>query len=475
MTQEGLRAFRRRKAAPVADGATPRPRTAVVILGLAFAMVTVATSVHAQTPRIQGQGSAASGMGNAFAAQADDPSALQYNPAGMTQLRGVQHMIGSLFLGGTTNFTSSSTGANVTGDRGGSAAWPPPTHAYFIANLKDIGMTALGDTTVGIGVTVPFGTLTRYPEGPQNPFRTAITMTTNPLVDIKPTVAYKLNEDLSFGLGADIYTYSKLFGEGQFEQHSISPTTGARLELAGRGTGVGFNVSTLYTALRNADDKPIATVGLVYRSQAVVPLSGQFQANGALLADAKANLVLPQIYTGAIAIWPVRNAAREWKLEMDVDYVGWKSFRSTVASLSSGGGLPLNQNWSNSYTVMLGTEYKWLNPERMPGWDVALRGGYMNQQAQIPDLTFNPGVPSASTHIPSFGFGFLCKENGSFLGIRCGETGIGPVKTKAIGLDLSYQAVLYETRTITGNQNPTVNGTYKTLIHAGGVSLRFNF
>ena len=42
----------------------------------------------AQVPRIQGQGTAASGMGNAFAAQADDPSALHYNPAGMTQLQG---------------------------------------------------------------------------------------------------------------------------------------------------------------------------------------------------------------------------------------------------------------------------------------------------------------------------------------------------------------------------------------------------
>ena len=36
--------------------------------------------VLAQVPRIQGQGTAASGMGNAFSAQADDPSALHYNP-----------------------------------------------------------------------------------------------------------------------------------------------------------------------------------------------------------------------------------------------------------------------------------------------------------------------------------------------------------------------------------------------------------
>ena len=54
----------------------------------------------AQVPRIQGQGTAASGMGNAFSAQADDPSALHYNPAGMTQLHGVEFMAGGLLSGG---------------------------------------------------------------------------------------------------------------------------------------------------------------------------------------------------------------------------------------------------------------------------------------------------------------------------------------------------------------------------------------
>ncbi|HPV83585.1 MAG TPA: long-chain fatty acid transporter, partial [Nitrospira sp.] len=45
---------------------------------------------QAQTPRLQGQSASAAAMGNAFVAQADDPSALHYNPAGMTQLHGFQ-------------------------------------------------------------------------------------------------------------------------------------------------------------------------------------------------------------------------------------------------------------------------------------------------------------------------------------------------------------------------------------------------
>jgi len=47
---------------------------------IALCWVCVSGVASAQVPRIQGQGAAASAMGNAFAAQADDPSALHYNP-----------------------------------------------------------------------------------------------------------------------------------------------------------------------------------------------------------------------------------------------------------------------------------------------------------------------------------------------------------------------------------------------------------
>jgi long-chain fatty acid transport protein len=122
---------------------------------------------------------------------------------------------------------------------------------------------------------------------------------------------------------------------------------------------------------------------------------------------------------------------------------------------------------------MLGTEYKWLKLESLPDWEVALRAGYTNQQNQMPDLTFDPGIPSADLNVVGGGLGLLCKEQGLLLGlIRCGELGVGSVKPKAIGVDLSFQTALYEDRTVTGNRNPTVNGTYKTTLYNGGLSIR---
>ncbi len=69
-----------------------RTRLAFLLLAT-ITLYTLPTTVQAQTPRLQGQSASAAAMGNAFVAQADDPSALHYNPAGMTQLHGFQNLV----------------------------------------------------------------------------------------------------------------------------------------------------------------------------------------------------------------------------------------------------------------------------------------------------------------------------------------------------------------------------------------------
>ena len=60
------------------------------ISAIPFMVCLTSTSlVHGEAFRNLHQGTAAAGQGDAFAAQADDPSAIFYNPAGMTQLRGI--------------------------------------------------------------------------------------------------------------------------------------------------------------------------------------------------------------------------------------------------------------------------------------------------------------------------------------------------------------------------------------------------
>lgn len=448
-----------------------------IVLVLTFSRLLLwPTDTHAQALRFQPQGAAAAGQGNAFAAQADDPSAIHYNPAGLTQVRGVQSLFGSAAVGGSVKYKSP-TGLDSRGDFNGSVNWPPPSHFYFSANLASIRWPVLSSVTVGIGLTSPFGLNTRYPL--DGPFNTVVTSAALPLIDIKPTIAYKVNDALSVGVSADIYTFASFLGEGHVEQKRISSgasgnPVGSSVELNGAGTGAGVTVSALYSPLRNKDGRPTMSIGLVYRSQAVVPLNGSLLVNGTKIADASTDLVLPHIVTAAIAVWPTRSRAREWKVELDAEYVGWSSNKNFDVRLSNGATIPAPQQWKDVPVIAVGTEYKWLNPAWLPSWDMAVRSGYTYTQDPVPDRTFNPATISLSAHTLSLGVGMLCKGSGRLLGlIPCsGESAWWP---KGIGLDLAYQEWFYEPRTIVGNVMPIVDGAYDAFVHLGMFSLRSMF
>ncbi len=451
--------------------------SSVCSLLLAGMIATCPAVVSAGSFRIYDHSASATGQASAFTAQADDASAGYYNPAGMTQLRGVQLSAGTTLIAGGFSFQNAA-GTQANGDLRGSVAVPPPSNFYITANLKDLGIGSSESTAVGLAVFSPFGTLTRWPDS--SPFATATTKAAFELIDIRPSIAFRPLPDLAIGLGADVYTFSGAFGEGQVERQFRWPggrgiPAGTGMELNGRDTAAGFNASLLYTPLRNEDGRPLVNIGLIYRSQATLHLDGQLLAGGTHVADARTTFVVPQVLTGGIALWPVRNTEREWKLELDVDYTGWKSVRNLDAHLSNGLTVATPANWISGYTVMIGTEHKWLNPAPLPDWDVALRAGYWHSQKAIPDQTFNPAIPDGDNHAVSTGIGFMCREHGRFLGvIPCGgsDKALSP---KGLGVDLAYQAILYENRTVAGNVNPTVNGTYRTTLHVGSINLRVNF
>ncbi|MDF0650598.1 MAG: outer membrane protein transport protein [Nitrospira sp.] len=449
-------------------------RTIVTVI-LLFCLVEP-TDAEAQALRFQPQAARAAGQGNAFSAQADDASAINYNPAGLAQVEGIQTVFGSTAVGGSVEYQSP-TGFDSRGDFNGSVNWPPPSHFYLSANLSPIRSPMFSSVTVGIGLTSPFGSNASYPV--DGPFNTAVTSAALPLIDIKPTIAYRISKNLSVGVGADIYTFASFLGEGHAEQTRISAGAlgippGASIEFNGTGTGAGAKASLLYTPVRNGAGRPIVSLGLVYRSQAVVPLNGSLLVNGAKIADASTDLVLPQIFTGAVAVWPVCTSEREWKVELDVEYVGWSSNNNLDVRLSNGATIPQPQEWKDVPVIALGTEYRWLSPQWLPYWEMAVRSGYTYTGDPVPDRTFNPATISLPAHTLSLGTGFLCKGAGRFLGvIPCsGESALWP---KGIGIDLAYQEWFYEPRTVTGNVNPTVDGTYHAFVHLGTFSLRTLF
>lgn len=433
--------------------------------------------------RILDQSASATGQGTAFAAQADDPSAIHYNPAGMTQLAGIQTSLGTNFV--SADITLKTPGRSDThGSFGGTIAIPPPSNFYVTANLKSLGLPSLEFWTVGLGVTTPFGISVEYPKN--SPISTVVTRTELPLIDIKPTLAIKANDYISLGVGLDIYTFSGLFGEGQAEIHftggpELAPAglNGQQLELNGTDTAVGYNLSLLFTPVRNRQGQPLVNLAFVYRNQVTLDLKGDFLVNGGVQDKARATLNLPQIVSAGIAIWPIRDPHNEWKVEIDADYADWNDFQDLNVELASGLSLPPQysiRQYSQAYIVMVGNEFKWLSPPSLPYWDIALRGGYVFSHTPIPDFTFDAAVPDANYSAFSVGLGVLCKEQGTLLGVISCNDWLG---TSGIGLDLAYQILLYQERTINSHARsglgfPTPS-TWDTTIHVGSINLRINF
>jgi long-chain fatty acid transport protein len=308
-----------------------------------------------------------------------------------------------------------------------------------------------------------------------------ITSASLPLLDIKPTLAYRVSDWLALGLGADIFTFAGFIGEGHVEQQFVWPgglsiPPGTPVEVNGSGTTAGMNASLLATPIRNDQGQPLLNVGAVWRSQAVVPLTGELRANGALVADLQSSLRLPEMYHVAIAGWPVRSQDREWKFEADVDFVRWQSIQESNLSLSNGVTLSAPQRLHNAVSIAFGTEHKWVQIEGFNGWSVALRGGYIWSQRAYSAFSFHPRIPDSNSHSLSTGIGLMCGQGGTFLGlINCSTQSEAGIHLRGIGLDFAYQSIFDETRAIAGNLNPTLDGTYRSSLQVGAVTFRLLF
>ena len=358
----------------------------------------------------------------------------------------------------------------------GTIANPPPSTFFLTAHLPALGLKNLPNWTVGIGVTIPYALQLDYPDN--SSIAPIMTQAALPLLDIKPTLSYKFNDYLAVGGGLDIYTFASFLGEGQGE---FRQKPGNTLEANGTDTALGFNASLLLTPLRNDAGKPLLNFGFVYRNGANLKLKGDFLLDGAKIADAATTVELPDIYTWAIAGWPIRNSRHEWKIEVDMEYADWTDFKNLDLHLSDyknpalqpvfGETISQPRNYRDTWLLLIGTEYKAVSPPSLRNWDVAIRGGYIRSETPIPNRTFEPAVPDADYNAFSAGVGFLCHAPGKFLGILpCDSFG-----AKAIGLDLAYQVLLYQTRRINNNQQPLLDGKWDTTLHVGALSLRVNF
>src|SRR5258708_34385116 len=139
--------------------------------------------------RIPNQDPVAIARGNAFVAPADNPSAMYYNPAGISQLEGQNIQAGSLFY---LNIYADYVAPSGEKTKNITKIIPVPQLGYTLT-LKDMPFS------FGLGVYAPFGLGMEWPDNA--PFRNAGLEAKQPYITLNPVVASRPHPTLAIAVG----------------------------------------------------------------------------------------------------------------------------------------------------------------------------------------------------------------------------------------------------------------------------------
>jgi len=414
-------------------------RLSLIVGGMLALLVGLTTAAFAGGFSFTEHGAAASGKANAFAGEANDPSAIFYNPAGITQLSGTQFMIGTSIVKLDSTFRSSTTGENTHLED----QFPIIPHFFITHRFKQWDE----HLSIGLGVYTPFGIVIDWPDNWQGRFDT-----TNARLRVtvyNPTVAYQVTPGLSVAAGIRIADAGAEFeqkfnvglGESKVRVHDLDAHP------------IGWNVGLLYHL------KEISTsVGLQFRSELQAKFNGDADFTGpSAIFGTNARFHTSIKFPPQLILGVSTKAIPRWTINADIEWEGWrtvgsipKSFDGAASALNSR-GLRL---WKNSYVFRLGGEYAATDR-------IALRGGFFYDQTPIPDNTFDPTIPNADLYALTIGAGY---------------------KWQATSVDIAYLLGFYEKRAINSSTivpdnvaGTTTFGSYSTTAQVLVLSVTHRF
>jgi len=297
------------------------------------------------------------GLANAFTAQADDPSAMAYNPAGIAWQPGT-----GLMLGGVVPYRNSSAAvASGVASNGGE----DPAVAHFYANWMSLD----GHWGVGFGVSSPFMLDNQWDStvfgGQAN--RTRLTSFRTSL-----DVIYALDSRLALAIGGDWYVAS-----GDVDSISNRFHGTEKVAFGGHGSAMWkFH--------------PGWSLGAMYRFSPSLTLSGDNIA--AVSGPAHVSVNLPDEARIGLSY----DIQDNFKLEIDGSWTGWSTLRDLNIVAQNGQLNPLNME--DSFGFMAGLRWTWRENNQF-------RFGYAFDQAASLDSGFSARLTDANQHRVSLGFG----------------------------------------------------------------------
>ena len=349
-------------------------QTGLVVLPGFFAMLpSTARAIGFLLPN---QDPKAIGRGNAFAATADNPSAIYYNPAGITQISGLEVEVGDVnYIG--INATYSPPGG---GDVHSKFEFTPVPEVYAVYSPTNLPLS------FGLGVYAPFGLGVEWPGN--SSLRQLAIESRMQFITVNPVVAYKIIPSLSIAAGPAV-NYSELkIRRGLF-------SSADQFTFKGNDFSCGFTAGILWHPVQEW------SFGLDYRSASSMYYGGQSTyepGNGSTFSTPTTTRVpFPQTAALGVSYRPTD----QWNVEANVEWINTHKIETlTLGGTANlfGPDLQFNLHWHDTWIYKLGVTRYFED-----GWYVS--AGYFYTSSTTSSDYFTPAVPDTELHTGSVGFG----------------------------------------------------------------------
>lgn len=289
-------------------------------------------------------GTASAGL----AATANRASIAGTNPAGMTRLNRSELMAGfqPMYMDSKFDLDSATYGSDDGGQNGG---FIPSGSMFYVHNYSpDIKLGIALGSYKGLGLDYGDSWAGRY-------FVTEAELLT---FAINPSIAFKVNEKLSVGLGFDIL-YSTLDQTMAFNNNpfGVGSSPDGKIKLEDSDIGYGYNIGLLY----EFSDR--TRVGIHYRSKIDVEFEDALNLKGVLPivpglstnTDADIEMTSPQ----SLMLSGYHELDSQWTLVANLGWQNWSEFGKSELTLNNlNKNIKTDRNFDDTYHVALGVRYQ---------------------------------------------------------------------------------------------------------------------
>jgi long-chain fatty acid transport protein len=377
---------------------------------LLVASVLISTNIFAGGFQINEHSARAMAMGGAFTAVANDPSAIYFNGAGLTQLSGTQFLLGTTIIGPVSTFRGVSPEITQYDMK---KQYFPPVHFWLSHSINE-------QWAVGIGLTSPFGLGTEWE--PDWIGRYLAVKTDLNIFTITPTVAFKVNDELSLSAG---FVYS--WGTVKIEQKASQfPFEGdADVVLDGNdNSAFGYNFGLMYKPI------PALSLGASFHSQVKYDFKGTATSTGLpqlapILPNGDISAVLKSPYNLAFGV--AYDVNPQLKLSVDFQYVGWSSYDTLGVDFANPNfdDIASPRLYDDSFIIRLGGEYK-------TSETLSLGAGIYYDKMPVKPEYMNPSLPEGDRLGLSLGVNYKFSDkfglSASYLFIRANQVTVNDSK-----------------------------------------------